>query len=428
MIHAISLFIRSLLKRRLPSSYAVLPVMLSRSRLTTLLNETSDTRVLFESVAFALECTEEQLLSDIAKRLRIPFALVPQERAPESVNLELVNRFARVGAYPWFENGTLVGSYCIDPASLESTLDRALWPGLILTTWSAIREAIERVHAAHPRKQPKSQGTTPVPAVAGQILSLVVDEALSFGTQEIEIEFHQDEATYQFITSEGKRARGSIHESVAEPFSSLLGDLSRPGAPAFQHFSEASLSVGENTLPEEKIPETHAEWFVVRNEAPGKYRIIPARTALPSFIDLDKAPVETESSDKKVARPYVLVLEDSQVFSRVLERFLGSRGYLTECLSDGRHLLSFLQSQLLLPAVIVCDVHMPGIHGATIIKMLREDDRYSDIPIIMLTSDDRPETELALLTAGAHAFLPKSKDPRILCAHIERVINESNRK
>jgi CheY-like chemotaxis protein len=82
--------------------------------------------------------------------------------------------------------------------------------------------------------------------------------------------------------------------------------------------------------------------------------------------------------------------------------------------TDGRKALcnaSTLQLDL-----VVTDLHMPGMDGAEVASLLKQ---QPNPPIVFIvTSDDTPETQTRSLAAGADAFLVKAGNlaPRILSA------------
>jgi CheY-like chemotaxis protein len=79
-----------------------------------------------------------------------------------------------------------------------------------------------------------------------------------------------------------------------------------------------------------------------------------------------------------------------------------------------------------LPKVIICDLHMPVMNGRELLARLKGEPRWKAIPVIMLTSDDDVDAELQLLNSGADAFVSKGKDPRVLTAQVQRLIQRAN--
>lgn len=59
------------------------------------------------------------------------------------------------------------------------------------------------------------------------------------------------------------------------------------------------------------------------------------------------------------------------------------------------------------PAFICLDINMPGLDGTEILAFLRREPRLLKIPVIVITSDDQPETRQRVLRGGAQAMLVK---------------------
>jgi len=60
-----------------------------------------------------------------------------------------------------------------------------------------------------------------------------------------------------------------------------------------------------------------------------------------------------------------------------------------------------------MPDLILLDIMMPEVTGFDAMKMLREDDRYKNIPVAFLTGRNDPDTEMDGLVMGAVDFISK---------------------
>ena len=59
------------------------------------------------------------------------------------------------------------------------------------------------------------------------------------------------------------------------------------------------------------------------------------------------------------------------------------------------------------PSLICLDVNMPGVDGIEILLYLRREPRLVRIPVIVITSDDQPETRRKVMSGGATDMIIK---------------------
>ncbi len=89
------------------------------------------------------------------------------------------------------------------------------------------------------------------------------------------------------------------------------------------------------------------------------------------------------------AKPRILVVDDS-LTSRTLERnILGGAGYEVELAVDGEAAWALLGKQRF--DLVVSDVQMPLSDGIELTRRIRRTDRLQSLPVILVTSLDRPE-------------------------------------
>ncbi len=59
------------------------------------------------------------------------------------------------------------------------------------------------------------------------------------------------------------------------------------------------------------------------------------------------------------------------------------------------------------PSVILLDIKMPGVDGLEVLGYLRREPRLIRTPVVIITSDDQPETRFRALRRGANGIIIK---------------------
>ena len=110
----------------------------------------------------------------------------------------------------------------------------------------------------------------------------------------------------------------------------------------------------------------------------------------------------------------ILVVEDDGSMREWISLYLKKAGYTVRTVANGLAAAgSCLQTK---PDLIISDLHMPGMGGFDMIKILNSEAGLKDIPVIFLTVDaDRKERSSQL---GAVDYLTKPIEPEALIAAV----------
>ncbi|WP_448379410.1 response regulator [Fervidobacterium sp.] len=73
---------------------------------------------------------------------------------------------------------------------------------------------------------------------------------------------------------------------------------------------------------------------------------------------------------------------------------------------------------------IITDINMPIMDGLTMLKKIRTMEGYEKLPVIVITTIDRPEERMEALKAGASFYLNKPIKPSVLLASVKMVLGE----
>jgi DNA-binding response OmpR family regulator len=125
--------------------------------------------------------------------------------------------------------------------------------------------------------------------------------------------------------------------------------------------------------------------------------------------------------------PLIVVVEDEEHLAQGLLFNLQAEGYRTHHESDGDAALAYLLAPKQDPAekiaAVVLDCMLPGADGFTIVRALREAQRYT--PVLMLTARSRPEDVLEGIEAGADDYLAKPFDLSILLVRLKSLLRRT---
>jgi len=91
-----------------------------------------------------------------------------------------------------------------------------------------------------------------------------------------------------------------------------------------------------------------------------------------------------QAQPEQAAVPLVLVVDDSLTVRRVTQRLLAREGYRVTLAKDGLDALEKMAEET--PAMVLSDIEMPRMDGFDLVRNLRGDARWRDIPVVMITS------------------------------------------
>ena len=99
----------------------------------------------------------------------------------------------------------------------------------------------------------------------------------------------------------------------------------------------------------------------------------------------------------------VLVVDDEESLCRALERVLHAQGYEVTTAKNGAEALEAITQRQF--DVILSDIHMPGMTGVDLLRIVRAYDL--DVPIILMTGNPTLETAMDAVSLGALQYLSK---------------------
>jgi two-component system chemotaxis response regulator CheY len=99
-----------------------------------------------------------------------------------------------------------------------------------------------------------------------------------------------------------------------------------------------------------------------------------------------------------------LIIDDSRAIRMILGRTLNRFGYEVCSAANGREALDMIGEQALDLSVILVDWNMPEMNGLEFVKSIRSNPKYSQVPLMMVTTETEIEQMYRALEAGANDY------------------------
>jgi two-component system chemotaxis response regulator CheY len=120
----------------------------------------------------------------------------------------------------------------------------------------------------------------------------------------------------------------------------------------------------------------------------------------------------------------ILVVDDSSTMRRIIKNTLSRLGY-TELFDaeDGSKAWDVLMANPEID-VLITDWNMPEMNGLELVQKVRAEDKYIDMPIIMVTTEGGKSEVITALKAGVNNYIVKPFTPQVLKEKLAAVLGE----
>jgi DNA-binding response OmpR family regulator len=112
----------------------------------------------------------------------------------------------------------------------------------------------------------------------------------------------------------------------------------------------------------------------------------------------------------------ILLADDDDMFREMIETLLSRAGYQVLATKDGQEGWERLVAEGADLAVL--DINMPRLTGTDLTKRIRTDDRFKNLPIMLLTIRELIEDQIAGYERGADDYMMKPFDGDMLIARV----------
>ena len=258
---------------------------------------------------------------------------------------------------------------------------------------------------------------------AGFIEIIVSDNGIGIPEEELPKLF---ERFYQVDTLQAKKFGGTgiglvltkelveLHHGFIK-VSSNLGEGSEftiELPPGRDHFNENEIVKEESLVDEDSV---------LSKKLLEQMKVIEADSLIFSEkISVEDFTVDASAEMSEDTKMIILVVEDNTDVRNFIKDSLGKEFEIAEA-ANGEQ--GVRKAEKIIPDLIISDISMPIMDGNELTRILKNDEKTSHIPIILLTAKSEQDSKLEGLETGADDYLTKPFDTKELQIRIKNLIN-----
>ena len=116
----------------------------------------------------------------------------------------------------------------------------------------------------------------------------------------------------------------------------------------------------------------------------------------------------------------ILIVDDKEQIAKILYAYLQA-DYDCHYVQNPLHAIKRLLAGQM-PDLIISDIRMPEMRGDEFLMLLKQDELFRQIPVIMLSSEDSTSERIRLLESGADDYIVKPFNPMELKLRVKKLI------
>ena len=121
----------------------------------------------------------------------------------------------------------------------------------------------------------------------------------------------------------------------------------------------------------------------------------------------------------------ILIVDDEQDIVESLRFVLEASDYTCYCAYDGESGLKLAKE--IVPDLMILDVMMPKINGYKISRLLKYDNKYKDIPILMVTARSQLEDKMIGEETGVNEYITKPFELDAIVKKVEEYLGKEDK-
>ncbi len=121
-----------------------------------------------------------------------------------------------------------------------------------------------------------------------------------------------------------------------------------------------------------------------------------------------------------MSKYHILIVEDDEDIQQLVSFNLIKAGFHVSCANNGEDGVRFLETEKI--DCVLLDIMLPGKNGMEICRQMRAAEKFSSLPIIMITAKREEAEIIEGLERGADDYITKPFSPKVLIARVKAVL------
>ncbi len=386
----LNFFFRELITK---STTDVLPLMLKKNDLKELASSCCDPRALVDRAIEITRQQPQQFLKRLSNEVRFPLLMHPELEFSESIMKELpLSRLEKLGAFPLLKDKQIKALWAVDPFVIQQSLSVTKGFPIYLGLWSEIGNSWDR-YANYLLDQEKSERI-----LQNGFEALMLKIAESFEQGENSFLTIQIEQIKHYLTE----AELKIDENIIHYYWKRLLAIVAKEPVTISYFLDP---VGQVDLFYSYQP--RSETILVEQRNKTEIMIVPE---------------QDKGINQKIRPKNIILIDDSTVFTSVLKKYLEKSDFCFRDFVLPSEAIRYLKRVKKPLDLIICDLHMPDISGSQVLQTIRQNDKLSMVPFVLLTSEKCVEEKIKLFELGVDAYIGKDEDPRLIASQLQALL------
>jgi CheY-like chemotaxis protein len=138
----------------------------------------------------------------------------------------------------------------------------------------------------------------------------------------------------------------------------------------------------------------------------------------------DGSSIPLSDNEQLAQSKVIMVVDDSQTVRNIMALILNRSGYRSIRISSAMEALHTLTE--LIPDLIFLDITLPGMDGLDVCKIIKENPRTKQVPVVMLSGNNEVFDKVMGRLAGASDYITKPFEPESILMCIQSFLGQKS--